>query len=423
MTQRGKEGIWGLIQLWLMWILASLTYFHQYYLRQIISNLAPYLRHDFFLSVIDLSDLAAIFFIAYIITLPIAGILLDRFGMKTIFPITTALLALSCFIFAESKNEVGLIIARILMGASATFSLLGAFTIIRRYFRAELFPLLSSLTLSIGLLGGVFGGWFLVKASKTHDWRILMHHAGWFALGLALFLFLNLITYNPKKSKKKIASQSPKKFLLDLKIFLATWRNWIPGFYAGFILVPIVAFAGFWSIPLLMIYYHFDRVHSGQYTSLIFIGYAIGAPIIALLGQKAGIRLMMILSASIAVLVLIFITHFQLPFLFLLACLFFLGFTAGAFSLTTIQIKLTSPAEITGSAFSFNTMLAQLVGALILWLMGLYVVYKNGVKLVQNNLVYSPMVLEETMHLLIISAIIAIILAFFIQPTDSVPSN
>lgn len=420
MSKQVKRGLFSLVLLWLIWILASLTYFHQYYLRQVISNLAPHLRHDFFLSIVDLSDLAAIFFIAYVITLPIAGILLDRFGIKVVFPITTAILALSCFIFAESRSQIGLIIARILMGSAATFSLLGSFTIIRQYFRAELFPLLSSLTLSIGLLGGVLGGWFLVEASKHYSWRILMHYAGFFALGLALFLFLSLILYELRNSgKKKIASQSLKKFLLDLKIFLANGKNWLPGFYAGFILVPIVAFAGFWSTPLLMIYYHLDRVNSGQYTSLIFIGYAIGAPIIALLAQKIGLRLMMVFSASLAAITLILIIHFQLPFLLLLANLFFLGFSAGAFALTTIQIKLTTSSAITGSAFSFNTMLAQLVGALILWVMGIYIYYLHGVKLVQNNLVYSFLVLKETMHLLIICAIIAVIIAFFIQSPDA----
>lgn len=180
-----------------------------------------------------------------------------------------------------------------------------------------------------------------------------------------------------------------------------------------------MAFAGFWSTPLLMIYYHLDRVNSGQYTSLIFIGYAIGAPIIALLAQKIGLRLMMVFSASLAAITLILIIHFQLPFLLLLANLFFLGFSAGAFALTTIQIKLTTSSAITGSAFSFNTMLAQLVGALILWVMGIYIYYLHGVKLVQNNLVYSFLVLKETMHLLIICAIIAVIIAFFIQSPDA----
>lgn len=411
-----KKSIFRLVLAWAIWFFASLAYFHQYYLRQIIGSLSHYLMHDFFLTIVDLTDLAVLFFISYIITLPIAGVLLDRFGIKKMLPLALIVAAISCFLFAYATNDAELIIARIMMGSSATFSLLSALIIIRKYFKAQLFPLLSGLTLSIGLLGGVFGSWFLIYASKVENWRLLMSYAGWVSLVLGMIFYLSVDRYDASiKNNEAIASASLKKFLRDIKIFLESWQNWLPGFYGGFILTPIVAFASFWAAPFLKIHYQIHLVEAAYFTSYIFIGYAVGAPIIALLGQKLGLKLMMILSSSLALLTLILIINCKMQFAILMFCLFLLGSSAGAFSLTTIIIKLTTPADIAASAFSFNTMLSQLVGALTLWIMGQYIYYWHGVKMIQKNQIYAPNILEHTMELLVFTACLGIIVAFFIR--------
>ncbi len=405
-----------LVYLWVLWILSTLIYFHQYALRVIVSSLSHYLIADFSLTIIDLTDLAVLFFIAYIIILPIAGVLLDRYGIKKMLPLASFIMGISCFLFADSRSETDLVIARILMGGSASFSLLASLIIIRKYFKASLFPILSGLTLSIGIFGCIFGNWFLVYESHTVSWRLLIRYSGLIALLLAAGFFINM--YLGEKNKQQTPATktvSLAKFLSDIKLFLNQWNNWLPGIYGGFSLVPIVAFASFWSSPFLQLNYHMSSNHAAYFTSYIFIGYAVGAPIIAQLAQKIGLKPMMILSAGLALVSMMLLINIALPFALLMLCLFSLGFTAGSFALTTIAIKLSTPQDITASCFSFSAMLSQLIAALVLWLMGQYIFYFHGVNIVQTHRIYSPIILKHTMELLAAASFLGLVTTCFIR--------
>ena len=409
-----------LILVWIIWILASLTYFHQYFLRQIVSSLSCYLMNDFFLTAVNLTDLDAIFFVAYVLILPLSGILIDHYGIKRMLPLALTAAAISCFLFYAAKTGFGLIIARLLMGASATFTLLSAYTVIRQYFPAKLFPLLSGLTLTIGVIGAIFGSFFLVAASEVINWRDLMCYAGLFALGIALFFYISVHTYDRKKTRHNPTQTiSLKQFFINIRFFLQQKANWLPGLYGGFILTPIIAFASFWAAPFLGLHYQVSALAANYFITYLFVGYAIGAPVLALISQKKGLKPTMIFTASLATCMLTLITFCTLNQLFLISCLFLLGFTAGGFGLTTILIKMSVPGNITASAFSFNTMIAQLIGASILWAMGQIIYYSHGVQLMQKQQIYSAKALSLTMCLLILTSLLGVITAAFIRtPTE-----
>ncbi|KTC82102.1 MFS transporter [Legionella cincinnatiensis] len=409
-----KINIFTFILIWSMWLLASLTYFHQYFLRQVVSTLSHYLINDFFLTIVDLTDLAALFFIAYVITLPFSGVLIDRYGVKRMLPLALIIAAISCFLFYLAKTDIELIIARLLMGAYATFTLLSSYTVIRKYFPTHLFPLLSGLTLTIGLIGAICGSFILLKFTTPFNWRDSLIYAGFFALALALLFFISVHLHDAKHGKHKSNNTNIKIFFKDCTFFLKKWSNWFTGFYGGCILTPIIAFASFWATPFLTLHYHMNQLKSTYFISSAFIGYALGAPIIAVLAQKVGLKKMMILSSACASTVLILITTANFNEFFLMICFLLLGFTAGAFSLSTILIKLSIPDDITASAFSFNTMIAQLFGAFILWAMGEIIYYFHKTNLVNKQNLYSETVLQHTMYLLIMVSLLGLVIACII---------
>lgn len=412
--KKNKTSIFTVILIWSMWFLASLTYFHQYFLRLVVSTLSHYLINDFFLTIVDLTDLAALFFIAYVITLPFSGVLIDRYGVKRMLPLALIIAALSCFLFYLAKTDIELIIARLLMGAYATFTLISAYTIIRKHFSANLFPLLSGLTHTIGLTGAIFGSFILLKLTTPFDWRDSLIYAGFFALGLALLFFISVHLHDAKHGKYKSNNPSLKIFFKDCKFFLKKWSLWLTGLYGGCILTPIIAFASFWATPFLTLRYHMTHLESTYFISYTFIGYAIGAPIIAVLSQKVGIKEMMILSSAFASVMLILLTFYNFNEYFLISCFILLGSTAGAFSLSTILIKLSTPVDITASAFSFNTMIAQLFSAFILWTMGQVIYYLHKTNLVDKHNLYSDVVLQHIMYLLIITSLLGLVIACLI---------
>ena len=412
-----KHKILSLVVIWLIWTFATLIYFQQYYLRVIVGSLSHYLMLDFFLTIVDLTDLSVLFFMAYIIALPIAGILLDRYGVKKMLLLASLVMTVSSFLFANSHNDTELSVARALMGFSGAFTLISTLIIIRKYFKASLFPILSGLTLSAGILGCVIGNWFLVEFSSTYNWRILLSYTGWLFLALGPLFFISIHLHEKKEQEMRAVKKTGfKTFFKDVKTFLNQWRNWLPGIYGGFIIAPIVSFACFWSSPFLRFKYQMTEDDSVYFTSYIMVGYAVGLPIIALFVKKIRLKSMMVFFAGLELVIMLLLINYTLYFSTLKLCLFLLGFTAGAYCLTTILTKLSTQNDIAACAFSFTNMLSEFIAALTLWSMGEYIYYLHGVKITQSHRVYSPIVLDHTIELLTIASFMALVVACLVRP-------
>nr|WP_172480801.1 MFS transporter [Legionella hackeliae] len=190
------------------------------------------------------------------------------------------------YFFAYSTNEIQLIIGRFAMGASASFSLTGAQTIIRMYFSDRLFPIFSGLTLTVGVIGAIVGGLPLIEASRYEGWRIIMQYAGCGSITLAFLLYLFL----GKKKQLHNSEYDFKHLMKDFKQFLKTRRAWLPGIYGGLMLSPIIAFASFWAAPFLITHYNYSLEFAEFLASFVFIGYACGSPAHALLAEKVGLK-------------------------------------------------------------------------------------------------------------------------------------
>ncbi|WED44097.1 MFS transporter [Legionella cardiaca] len=395
---------------WVVWILAALTYFHQYFLRVSVGSLSGYLMHDFSLTMLQLSDLAVLFFISYLVVLPISGILIDRFGVRRMMPLASLLSGAACILFSYSTNDIELNIARLAMGAGAAFSLIGAQTIIRIYFPGHLFSILSALTLTLGVLGAIGGGVPLILASSHESWQLIMKYAGYCSLILALLLF----TLLDKQTISTTSQYGFKKLFADFNIFIRTRRAWLPGVYGGLMLTPIIAFASFWAAPYLMAEYHYGVKFSEFLAAFVFIGYAFGSPIHSILAQKFGLKLVMICSSTVAALTSFLLVYIHLSIWLSVICLLLLGITVGSFVLTMVITRLSTPADIAASAFSFNTLISQLVGAGILWGIGQFLYGLHRVE-VGRLKVYPIEVLHHAMHLLIAASFLAVIIACLIK--------
>lgn len=396
---------------WIAWILATLTYFQQYYLRVSVSTLSDKLIIEFFLSMQELTDLTIVFFFAYVVMLPFAGVLLDRFGVKKVLPLAMFVISIACFIFSSANSMISLTIARMLMGSAASFCLIGILSVVRGYFRSSLFPLLSGLSISFGSLGAIAGGWLLLHESHIYDWRYLMLGSGFFSLVVGILFY---IVVDHEKTHIQV-HDGLKKFIIDIKLFLENKLNWFVGIYAGFMLTPVLVFASFWSTPYLRVIYQLSEDTAEYLTAYIFIGYAIGAPLLSLLAQKFGLRLMMISSAALVTLAIIILDFHLLPLQFVPLCFLIQGITAGSFNLSTIYIKLTTPSDIAASSFSFNTMLSQLVGSILLWSLSKLIYSWHGVAIVKKNAIYSSVVLQHAMFILLAISMLAIVIACFLK--------
>ncbi|HEU4378308.1 MAG TPA: MFS transporter, partial [Hyphomicrobiaceae bacterium] len=153
------------------WLAGATFFFYAWILRVAPSVMVEELMRDFSVGAAVLGHLSAAYFYGYAgMQIPV-GILLDRFGPRRLMTVAACVCAGGCVLFATAETLSAAIAGRVLIGASAAFSLVGAMAIAGQWFPPDRFALLSGLAMAAGMAGGVFGQAPLRLVMEATDWR------------------------------------------------------------------------------------------------------------------------------------------------------------------------------------------------------------------------------------------------------------
>jgi MFS family permease len=143
---------------WFAWAIASVFYAYQYILRVMPSIMLEDITHQFHIDATVFGQFSGVYYIAYsLVHLPI-GILLDRFGPRKIMTGCILLTVIGLLPIVYAEQWIYPILGRALIGIGSSAAILGTFKIIRMSFRESLFPRMLSLSVTIGLIGAIYGG-------------------------------------------------------------------------------------------------------------------------------------------------------------------------------------------------------------------------------------------------------------------------
>jgi len=247
------------------------------------------LMRDFAVGGAALGTLSAWYFYTYAsIQIPV-GMLNDRFGPRRLMTAAVAVCALASFGFAASESLIAASFFRALIGASVAFAFVGTLTIAGYWFAPARFAMLAGAVQSIGMLGAVAGQAPLRFVIEMFGWRQVTHVIGAVAVALAVLLFCIV----PRRPRDKIPAAGGGEKHPVFKGVIAVLRN--PQSWAcagiGFGMTAIMlAFAGLWAPKWLRDVYGYAEVQSGAVVSMLFLGWAIGAPLMGWLSDYTGRR-------------------------------------------------------------------------------------------------------------------------------------
>ncbi len=278
----GRADSTGLLPL-LGWLVGSLFFFYAWILRVSPSVMVEELMRDFAVGGAIVGNLSALYFYGYAgMQIPV-GLLLDRFGPRRLMTVAAGVVAVACLMFAWSDGLVGASVARFLIGAGCAFSLVGAMAVAGQWFPRERFALLAGLAMMFGMAGGVFGQAPLRVAVDATDWRTTMATVAVFGFGLMLAAWLFVRDRRRGSGGVGAVFQGLRRVAANRE----TWLNAVAGLGST---GPLLAFAGLWGVPYLQAVHDIDRVTAGAVTSVTFIGWGIGAPLIGWFSDRIGKR-------------------------------------------------------------------------------------------------------------------------------------
>ncbi|PLX35210.1 MAG: MFS transporter [Hyphomicrobiales bacterium] len=372
----------------LFWGLAALFYFYGFFQRVAPSVMVQELMRDFSVSAAVLGNLSAFYFYAYAsIQLPV-GLIVDRYGPRRALTLAALLCGLGSLIFGLAASLPMAYTGRLLVGAGAGFTWVGALKVISLWFPARRFALMSGLTLMLGMIGAVAGQGPLAALVGAFGWRDVLLAAALIVGVLAAAIWF-IIPAAP--APDKAAPEGPG-IRAGLGRVLKNPQSWVVALFGAMMTAPMLSFAGLWAVPYLMLRYHIDRPAAAFAVSFVFVGWGAGAPLLGWLSDHLERRKpVMIVSAATALASISAIIYWPgLPLWAATLLCFVNGFGSGGMVLCFAAGREHNAPESAGAALGFVNMAVMSTGAIFQPLIG-WLLDRNWAGLMQDGArVYGP---------------------------------
>lgn len=346
---------------------ASLFYIFDFLARVMPSAMTHELMQAFSVQAGALGVLSSLFFYGYAPMQIPAGILLDKLGARKVLTLSLLFSALATLAFAYTSHLGIAMVCRFVMGFMAAFAYIGALKVGAHWFKAQHFAIYASLVQIFGCVGAIVGEGPVAKLTAEYGWQeasILVAVLGLIFAALTVLIVRN---HPPKPWANYIGHTidlTEKEKSLPFWHIFKSRTIWVSALYGFAIWAPISIFAVLWGVPFLSRAYHLTNVSAASSLSFVWIGVAVGGPIITTLSSwLEQRRMLMIISALIGLISGVWMIYFppnSTAMLIILLLLF--GAAASSMALTFALIMDTQPKSLIATASGFINMAIVLGG-------------------------------------------------------------
>lgn len=347
---------------WLIWALGAGFFFAEYFARVSPSVMVPELMKSFHVTALGIGSLSAFFYYAYVSMQVPVGALVDRFGPHRLLTATAVLCALGSFLFASATTLAVAKLARFMMGFGAAFAFVGTLKLATLWFPPQRFGLLAGLTQALGMLGVALALSSLAATVSAIGWRETLWLIGAALLVLAILIGV-FVRDRPLVQQKPLTSA--QELWIGLLAVLRNPQSWLNALYVGLLYAPTAAFAELWGVSFLVRAYDFSTQVAAAAVSCIFIGWAIGGPILGLISdrlqRRRPVMIFSVAASFVFMALVLYLPHLSVPLLFSL--LFLYGISNTGVAIAYAVASEINPRQVAGTSMAFANMASVLVGA------------------------------------------------------------
>jgi predicted MFS family arabinose efflux permease len=414
MTRGDRSGFYP----WLVWGLAASFYCYGFFQRVAPSVMVGELMAEFSVSAAVLGNLSAFYFYAYAsLQLPI-GIMIDHWGAKRMLVGAALLCGAGSLLFAKADSLTMAYAGRLLIGAGAGFTWVGTLKLTAQWLPPKRFAMVSGMTLMLGMIGAVAGQAPLAAAVAAFGWRDTLSVAALVAIALALLIWLIVRDRTDDTLGHDIGEQTAG-LLHGLKVTLKNPQSWYAAVYGGTMTAPVLAFAGLWGVPYMMQAYGLERTEAAASTSLMLIGWGIGAPLTGWVSDHIGLRRLPMLISSIIVLIIFIILIYvpNLPLEGAQALLFLHGLFNGGMVICFVVSRENNKPGHGGVTLGFVNMMVMASGAFFQPFIGWLLDMNWDGTLIAGSRIYSVEAYNVALFSLVTGGVIAVVMALMVRET------
>ncbi len=397
--------------LW-MWSLLSAFFFYQFVARVCPSVMADEIQRYFQVDATQFGVLMGIYYAAYAAMQVPNGIMLDLYGPRYVATVCCILCAFGCLIFSMADSWFLIKMARMMIGAGSAGAFISTSKLIRSWFDESKYAKIVGITITIGLMGGMFGGKPVGFLKNAIGWQHTFFIIALIGIVIALLIFVfvrNPDDFQAIQQENNILKRAWDKMISERIYLIAIFGSILSG--------PLYGFADSWGVS----YFKQALGWSGdlaEYTStIVYGGMALGGPLIAVLaGQKGqSNRSIIILSGFFMAICMAIIFATEPSFGMVAVLLGILGFFCAYQVLIFDLVAERTPKNLAGTMIGFVNMINMLSGFVFPYLVGsLLDCFWSG-EILEGVRVYSATAFTIALSTIVLGLLIGAVGFYFIK--------
>lgn len=356
--------------------------------------------------VVDLSlnesgfgGLSSSFYYPYILLQVPAGIVVSRFGARSVLIAGATLCTVASFLFATSESAHTAEATRILMGLGAAPTVVCAMTLAAQWFPSRHFPLLAALTEIAGMIGAALGQETLGFIVERSGWRVGMIFCGAVS---AILLLLVVVFVRNRRAGTADADWPPfgeiRRLLTSLPILLR-------GAAGGLVSSAGMAFGMLWGVSYFQTYHHMSLSAASICSSFYFWGCLPGMLGFAWLCVRFETPALLLalgaLGTAATMALIIFVLQGQFA---QSAAMFVLGVFNSSYALAFTMAKDHAPQHLSGVAMGLTNMLIMGIGGLFFQPLIAFLAHARGEQ-IPGTAALSSIIVAQVLAIMILAAI------------------
>jgi len=407
---------------WLMWGLGACFYCYEFFLQVSPSVMVHDLMRDFNVTAAALGNLTAFYMYAYAVMQIPVGMLIDRFGARRLLTLACLLCAVGALTFGSAEHFAMAASGRALIGIGSAFAAVGCMHLAASWLPLNRFAMTTGLLLTIGMLGAALGEGPLSVVIPMFGWRKTLMFFGLIGVALAGIIYA-LVRDRDVTANAQLTPTLPTHFFAGFKHIIRNKDLWVVSVYGGLMFLSVPGFAGLWGVPFLMRSYALEKTTAAFICSMVFIGFAVGAPLLGWFSDRVGRRKTPMTIASIGSLATLLPILYigELPLNILVTLLFLFGFLISGFLPIFSVAREINPPETNATALGFANTLNSVGAALALVLVGVLLDITWDGYAVEGVRIYSSSDYHFAMTLFPVSITLGLIVLFFVKETHCKP--
>lgn len=405
---------------YLVCTIGALFYCYEFILRIIPGAVQSELSAAFgYISASTFGQLSAFYYFAYSpMQLPV-GLLMDRFGPRRLLTFACLCCTLGSFMFTFTSSILIAGSGRFLVGFGSSFAFVGVLSLAMQWLPRKYFSLAAGLITTLGMLGLVYGEVKITQMVITTGLQsVLFSMVG---LGAVLSVFIFFVVRDGPGGHKTKGLPLPVFFRDVMKVLMSA-EVWLIGVVAACLYTSLSVFGELWGKTYLEQAHHLTKIQAARSISVLFLGWAVGAPLAGYLSDISGRRVLsLVIGAFMSLICISFILYYpDLPYFWLNGFIFLYGVFSGTEIVAFVMAKENSGAKLTGTVFAAINMIVTLGGVIFQPLVGkLLDKFGNG-QVVAGEYIYSVIDYQVALSILPLSLLMVMVIAFFLKDKQSI---